>query len=671
MIRMNGVSGAGFWGWFLGKRRTTWLLAVAALLLACTRGDDATDGNSAVETGWTAYGADAGGSRWSPLDQIDRTNVKDLAAAWTMRTGDASHDDSSEGPQEGCGRCHRGEAKFEATPILARGILYVSTPLNRVVALDAETGRELWRHDPGLATNIDRNEGLVSRGVSYWQDAERPDATCGRRIFLGTIDATLLALDAATGQLCGGFGEAGVVRLDRDVGNVQRGQYGVTSPPAIVGDVVIVGSSMGDNRRVDMERGTVRGYDARTGALRWAFDPIPRDSTHPAWPEWTPDAAAKTGAANAWAPIAADPARDMVFVPTGSAAPDFYGGERPGSNRYANSILALRASTGELLWHFQVVHHDLWDYDIASQPTLVTVPRDGRDIPAVAVATKAGHLFVLDRVTGAPLFPIDERPVPPSAVPGEQSWPSQPVPVRPPPLHPQGMTADDLWGATPQELAECRALIQPLRNDGMFTPPSLEGTLMFPGFGGGVNWGGMAWDSSRHLIVVNTLRLPMWVRLQQRETPDRGNQLGTPWHMTRGPLLTSRGVPCVRPPWGTLLAVDLASGDFAWERPLGVVPALKDTPGAADWGSINFGGPMITAGGLVFIAATQDEVLRAFDIETGEELWQAPLPAGGQATPMTYMAGGRQFIVIAAGGHGTLGTTFGDHIVAFALPQGR
>jgi quinoprotein glucose dehydrogenase len=418
-----------------------------------------------------------------------------------------------------------------------------------------------------------------------------------------------------------------------------------------------------------MERGTVRAYDARTGALRWAFDPIPRDSTHPAWANWTPEAAAKTGAANAWAPIAADPERDMVFVPTGSAAPDFYGGERPGDNRYANSIVALRASTGRVLWHYQVVHHDLWDYDIAAQPTLLTVPRNGVDVPAVAVAAKTGFVFLLDRETGEPLFPVEERAVPASTVPGEITSPTQPVPTLPRPLHPQGMTIQDVWGVNEDERAACRAAIEPLRNDGMFTPPSLDGTLMFPGFAGGVNWGGMAWDRGRNLLIVGIIRLPMWVRLHARENAQSGNQLGTPYRMTRAPLLSPQSVPCSKPPWSTLTAIDLVTGDIRWERPFGQVPTLKDVPGSGEWGSIHFGGSLVTQTGLVFIAAAQDQVLRAFDVETGDEVWKAELPAGGQATPMTYEFGGRQYVVIAAGGHGNLGTTLGDYVVAYALPD--
>ena len=620
---------------------------------------------------WAAYGGDPGGTRYSRLAQVDRGNVARLEVAWTYRTGDASHDDGSEGTPQGCGQCHRGASKFEATPIHAAGRLYLSTPLNRVIALDPATGEELWRHDPKIDLAIERNEGFVSRGVAFWQDDTRPDATCGRRIFFGTIDARLLALDALSGSPCTGFGDRGTVRLDLGVGEVQVGQYGVTSPPVVVGDVVIVGSSMGDNRRVDMERGTVRGYDAVSGALRWSWDPIPRSPSDPAWDEWTADAAEKTGAANAWAPLSADPERDLVFVPTGSAAPDFYGGERPGDNRHANSVVALRASTGEVAWGFQVVHHDLWDYDVPAQVSLTSVPRDGSEVPAVVVPTKIGHLFFLDRTTGEPLFRVHERRVPESTVQGEVASPTQPFPARPAPLHPHRLREADIWGATPEDREACLAQFRPLRNEGIFTPPSVEGTLMFPGFGGGMNWGGAAVDPGRRLVIVNTLRLAMWVRLHPREEgSERGNQIGTAYHMTRGMLFAPSGLPCNPPPWGTLAAVDVRTGALRWEVPLGRVPALRDVPESAAWGSLNFGGPIVTAGGLIFIGAAMDDYLRAFDVETGRELWKGALPAGGQATPMTYEVDGRQYVLIAAGGHASLGTTFGDYVVAFRLAPG-
>jgi quinoprotein glucose dehydrogenase len=607
--------------------------------------------------------------RYSPLAQIHRGNVARLRVAWTYRTGEAMHGDTVDTSGGACDRCHGDtQVKFEATPILVAGRLVLSTPLNRVIALDPATGRELWRHDPVIDREVDRNEGFVSRGVAYWEDRVRPDATCGRRILFGTIDARLLALDAITGRPCAGFGSAGTVRLDRGVGEVQVGQYGVTSPPAVAGDLVIVGSSMGDNRRVDMERGTVRAYDARTGALRWAWDPIPRSPADAGWGEWDPAAAARTGAGNAWAPLSVDTARGLVFVPTGAAAPDFYGGERPGDNRFANSVVALDAATGSMRWHFQVVHHDLWDYDVAAQPSLVSLRRSTGDVPAVAVPTKMGLVFVLDRETGAPLFPVEERPVRPSDVPGERASPTQPFPTRPPPLHPIApVTEADLWGLDAADSAACRAALAELRSGGLYTPPSLDGTLLYPSFAGGMNWGGAAFDPARRRLMVNTMRFPFWVRLAPRRDPNRGNQRGTPYTMTRAPFVSPRGIPCTRPPWGTLVALDLDSGAVRWEVPLGRMAPLRDVPGSDAWGSINIGGPIVTAGGLVLIGAANDDFLRAFDVETGRELWRGALPAGGQATPMTYAVDGRQYVVIAAGGHSGAGTTFGDHVVAFAL----
>jgi quinoprotein glucose dehydrogenase len=618
---------------------------------------------------WPHYGGGAGGTRYSPLDEINRGNVANLEVAWTYRTGD--FDASPVGGDTPCNECHGSDSKFEATPILNANRLYLSTPLNRVIALNPASGQELWSYDPGIKLDVSRSEGFVSRGVSFWQDSNGiATDPCYHRIFMPTVDARLIALDAITGEPCQDFGDGGTVRLDLGVGDVQEGQYGVTSPPPIVGDAVIVGSAIGDNRAVELERGTVRAFDARSGDLLWSFDPIPRSPDDPAWDAWTEEGAERTGAANAWAPLSADLERDMVFVPTGSASPDHYGGERRGDNPYANAVVALRASTGEMLWYFQAVKHDLWDYDIASQPALVRVPKGGKDVPAVAVATKMGFLFILDRLTGEPLFPVEERRVPAASVEGEAIAVTQTFPVLPPPLHPLTLNTDDVWGLDEAHEAECRSQIEGLLNQGIYTPPSLQGSIAYPGFLGGMNWGSMAYDEERSLLVTGVNRLPLWVRLTPRPPgPQSGNMIGTPYTMTRQPILTSNRLPCTRPPWGTLVAVDLASGEVRWEVPLGIIPELAGVEGADEWGSIFIGGPMITAGGLVFAAAGMDNNIRAFDIETGKVLWTGALPAGGQATPMTYSIAGKQYVVICAGGHGGLGTTIGDYVVAFGLPD--
>jgi quinoprotein glucose dehydrogenase len=571
---------------------------------------------------------------------------------------------------------------FQATPILVGGLLVLPTPLGRVLALDPATGAERWRFD---ATITDRKyPEFTSRGVASWTDAAAaPDAPCRTRIFAATIESRLFALDAATGTRCPGFGANGEVSLKEGVGLLQPWDYTISSPPLVAGNLVVVGSAMADNRRVDMPKGIVRGYDARTGKLVWAWDPIPRSGDDPAFREWKNEQAARAGAANAWSILSYDAARDLVFVPTSSPSPDYWGGERLGSNRYANSVVALHARSGRVAWHYQIVHHDLWDYDLPAQPVLTEIVRDGATIPVVVQATKQGFLFVLHRETGEPVFPVEERPVPASDVPGEVAAPTQPFPTKMPVLIPQRLRPEDAWGVTPLDRAQCRNAIAALRNEGIYTPPSVQGTLMFPGNAGGTNWGSLAVEPSRRIAVVNQSNLPFVVRLIPRERFEEEKaagkgllglrefapQEGTPYGLVRYPLQSSLQLPCNPPPWGTLAAVALDTGELLWQVPLGTVPDILRVPLPITMGLPNLGGPLVTGSGLVFIAAAMDGILRAFDLATGTELWSDRLPAGGNANPMTYTAGGRQFVVIAAGGHGKLGTRRGDWVVAYALPR--
>ena len=672
--------------------RPTRTLGPALLLaaVACDAGDasagaatpaahDARDAAPPVE--WPAYGGTPDGAHFSPLADISRANVRALRVAWIHRSGDVSD-----------GREGRVGTNSEATPIVVDGTLFTVTPFSRVLALDPETGAERWAFDPHVDRTVATHDALTSRGVSTWLDSSRaPDARCRRRIFVATFDARLFALDARSGAPCADFGVRGEVDLRTGVRNVsvERTEYHESSAPAVARDVVIVGSAISDNRRVEAASGVVRAFDARTGALRWAWEPLldlarprGRDARDSRSGRAMGDSTAfRASAANAWATISVDAERDLAFVPTGSASPDHFGGLRPGPNLYANSIVALRAATGRVAWHFQLVHHDLWDYDASSQPALFTMRRDGRAIPAVAMGSKMGSLFFFERETGAPLFPIEERPVPVSDVPEERAWPTQPFPTRPPPLVPQRLRAEDAWGLTWLDRAACRRRIAALRNDGIFTPPSVRGSIEFPGFIGGMNWGGVAVDETRGVVVANTSRVAGVVTLVPRalHTPsDSGDYRtayitraeGTPYAIRRSLLVSPLGAPCNPPPWGALTAVRAATGDVLWEVPLGNVRDLTRVPTPARWASPTLGGPLATAGGLVFIASTMDHTLRAFDVDTGREVWSAALPASAQATPMTYRAraGGKQFIVIAAGGHKEMGTKLGDYLIAFALP---
>lgn len=622
---------------------------------------------------WPVYGRDAGGSRFSPATRITRQNVASLVVAWRYHTGE---------PPLQLNR----QPSLQVTPLVVDNVMYISTPLGKVMALDPATGRELWRYDARVDPKVGYGD-FASRGVSTWVDTTaKPGAPCRRRIYVATMDARLIALDAQSGYSCGGFGSDGTVGLRQGL-RVQPAfpaAYQVTSPPAIVNSLVIVGSAIADNSRPAPASGEVRAFDARTGALRWTFDPIPQNPADPAFASWRDGSATRTGAANVWSVIAADAERDLVFLPTSSPAPDYFGGLRLGDNRYANSLVALRASTGRVVWHFQTVHHDLWDYDNASPPALVDVTRDGRTVPAVVQATKTGQLFVLHRDTGAPVFPVEERKVPASTVSGEEASPTQPFTTATPPLSPHNFSLDQVFGVTAEGRAACREMIAGLRNEGIFTPPSLEGTLVIPSNIGGAHWGGVAADTQSGIVVVPVNRIAAMVQLipakdfdlaaarQQSSRLGEGYEYarmeGTPYIMRRRILLGPGQIPCSPPPFGALVAVSLKTGERLWDVPLGTPPLPPGAPAPpVSLGMPNLGGPIITGSRLVFIAATLDRMIRAFDLDSGKELWKAPLPAGGRATPMTYESSGRQFVVIAAGGGNEFGE--GDAILAFALPN--
>lgn len=627
---------------------------------------------AAAQSGdWEFYGGDAGGTKYSALAGITPDNVDRLEIVWTFRTGETG---------DGYQSAHK--MTFEATPVLWNGALYFTTGFNKAFAVNAATGRELWRFDAEVPKELDYAE-VASRGVSLWHDPRPPHGTaCEHRVFFGTLTGFVHALDALTGRPCADFGEQGRVDMTENVRPTEPGEYTITSPPVVFGNSIVVGSAIGDNGGVELARGIVRALDAHTGRVLWKWDPIPKDPADPAYATWQRGSAERTGAANAWAPLSVDARNGLVFVPTSAPSPDFYGGERKGDNHYANSLVALDGETGRVVWHYQLVHHDLWDYDVASQPVLFDLQRDGERIPAVAQATKTGMVFVFHRLTGEPLFPIEERPVPQGGVAGEQLSPTQPFSTLPPLVDHAEVTKDDAFGVAWFDKRACRKAIEGYRSEGIYTPPSLEGTIVYPGYAGGSNWGGIALDPKRQIIIANVMQIPFIVLLAEREEGRRryeagefehaevARMAGTPYVMARNMLASPLDMPCTRPPWGKLLALDLKLGAIVWQIPLGTIEDLAPAPVPnLALGVPNIGGPIVTASGLVFVAATADHYLRAFDIRDGEELWRGRLPRGGQATPMTYRIDGRQYIVVAAGGHGNAGIETGDYLVAFALPD--
>lgn len=626
---------------------------------------------------WPSVGGQPGGGHYSSATDITPKNVHQLKKVWQFNTGDKSE-----------GSDTIAKTTFEATPILFKRHLVFCTPFNRVIALDPVNGSQHWQYDPKLnagTLKTGTSEGsLICRGVTSWQDTQAHEtAECKYRIFTATQDARLISLDAETGKPCSHFGNGGTVdtRVDYDyyldaVRLKNNGvpdnliakltatlisKYGNTSAPAVAGDTVVIGSQMPDNWLSTMMPGLVRGYDARSGKLKWTFNPIPfamRD---------------KTGAANTWAPISVDVKRQLVFIATGSASPDFYGANRIENIPYANAIVALDANTGKVKWHFKTIHHDLFDYDLPAQPTLVEFKKDGVLIPAVIQPTKTGMLYVLNELTGEPLHPIEEVKVPQTDVPGEKTSLTQPRPILPAPLFSDALTEDDIWGLTPIDRYMCLRTFRKLRYEGIFTPPSIKGTLQYPMSGGGFNWGGISYDPNTNIIVANYSRLAQIVKLIPREqtnTDKLGDSMfGTPYRLSRELFVSPLGVPCVKPPWGKIAAIDLYSGKVLWERPYGSVKkGFFRTP--QKWGSPIPAGSMVTKSGLIFIGASADWRFRALDLKSGETLWTAELPAIAHSNPMTYRIDGKQYVVITAGG--LLGVTAGKHVsdavVAFALP---
>ncbi len=623
---------------------------------------------------WPYTEGSAGGGRYSTLRDIDRENVDRLVEVWRYRHGDVRSGGFLPDKEL------KGTA-FESTPLMVDGRLIFTTPFNRIIALDPETGEELWTFDPEV--DLDRRFAnmIINRGVAYWR-GDREDDICSPRVFLATLDARLIAVDASTGKKCLTFGYDGEIDLTLGIEPlVDPWEYNMTSPPTVVGDRVIVGSSIADIVRRVSPPGDVRALDVRTGEQVWRFRTIPQPGDFGAT-TWEDGSWKNSGGANVWSTITADLERGLVFLPVSTATPDFYGGDRPGMNLFSDSLVALNARDGKGAWYYQTVHHDLWDYDLAAPPVLVQVPRDGRMIDAVAQATKSGFVFVLDRDSGEPLFPVEEVPFPASNVPGEVAWPTQPVPSKPPPLVPQTLGAADLWDADPKHHAKCLKRLGELDNRGLYTPPSEGGSILYPHTGGGANWSGAAYDPENHRLFIPVSNLAHVVRLEK--LPDenfddmkarvmQGGVGGLRWLLTgRGTGLRyamhrtvfwEDGKLCNKPPWGFLVAVDLATGEIVWRVPTGEKDGVEGLP--------VYGPALATAGGLVFHGGTLDPHLRVHDAETGRVLERFELPAGLHAGPITYKLrpDGRQFLVVAPGGHVGMGSKQGDYVIAYSLSE--
>lgn len=661
----------------MNRKTLHWLILAATfplLLPGCDKGPVSPGGPVAD---WPVVGGTAAGQRFTPLEQITADNLNRLEVAWTYHIKDLSP-----------GTATHGATAFQATPLVVDDSMYLCTPFSRIIALDPETGEERWAYDP--QADLTGAYTPTCRGVAYWQ-GERPGRACNARILSGTMDGRLVAVDADSGEPCDDFGNGGSVDLKKNLGDVQVGEYYLTSAPLVFEDLVITGAFIKDGQRLDAPGGVVRAFDVRSGALRWAFDPVPPGMQPVTAQDAREGATFTRSTPNAWGNLSADVERGIIYLPTGGSQPDHYRGiERGDMDYYGTSVVALDARSGEPLWHFQAVHHDIWDWDVAAQPVLF---EQHGETPGLIAATKMGHLFLLNRETGEPLFPVEERPVPASTVPGETASPTQPFPTLPRPVHPPTLNEDDIWGIYPGDRQACLEQFRSFRYEGIFTPPGRERpALIWPGLGGGINWGSVSVNPQRNIMVVNSMRVPYTVQLLPREQVENMDgsdlvgvapQAGTPWVVVRNGFLSPHNTPCTAPPWGVLTGIDLDSGETLWEVPLGNLAELAPLGLGRffDWGTPNTGGSLQTASGLVFIAATLDKRFRAFDSRTGELLWESVLPAPAQATPMSYRlsATGKQYIAIAAGGHGPLayaakgpeklGELLGDSLVVYRLRE--
>jgi len=615
---------------------------------------------------WRAYGRTQFGQRYSPLTQITPDDVNRLKVAWIFRTDDMP------------GANDPVESTFEVTPIKVRDTLYLCSLHQRLFALDAKTGKLRWTFDPKVQDNP-TFQHLTCRGVSYHEAAAGdvpPD--CPRRIFLPVNDGRMIALDADTGKPCESFADHGTLDLQQGMGIKTAGFYEPTSPPVVSDRIVVVAGAVIDNYSTEEPSGVIRGFDVDTGKLVWAWDSGAQDEN--ALPSATHTYT--NNSPNSWITASFDPKLNLVYLPMGVRTPDIWGGDRdPLSERYASALVALDVDTGKRVWSYQTVHHDLWDMDLPAQPTLVDLPTANGVVPAIIQPTKTGNLFVLDRRTGVPIVPAPERPVPQGAAPGDRVSATQPfsdLTLRPK----ENLTGADMWGATIFDQLACRILFHRMRYEGPFTPPSLQGTLVFPGNLGMFEWGGIAVDPVRQVAIANPIAIPFVSKLIPRgpDNPEAPNgahpagseigvqpMYGTPYGVVLHPFLSPIGLPCKQPPWGFMAGIDLKTMKTVWMHRNGTIRDSAPLPIPIKMGVPSLGGPLTTASGVAFLTSTADYYIRAYDVRNGDQLWQDRLPAGGQSTPMSYAIDGKQYVVTAAGGHGSFGTKQGDYIIAYAL----